>query len=376
LPAGVCCSSRSARPAPPPSRGDRLATLPELSLLRVAGLVVAVAFVLVGLRRLRRVGTGSRLPGVLLVAAGVGLGVVAAVPDLVRPVQGILGLEGEPLGRLVTVLIVAVAACFVLILVALGRADRANQRLGRLVRALSAAQLEAARGDAPLGGVLVCIPAFDEAASLPAVLAEIPPSVAGLPTHVLVIDDGSRDGTAAVARAAGVHVVSHPVNSGQGAALQTGYLVAERLRVEVVVTLDADGQHDPAEMPALVTPIVDDRADFVVGSRRLGDYERESAARDAGITVYTRLINLLGGTEVTDIANGYRAIRASRLADISFTEDQFHNPELLLGAARAGLRVVDVPVTIRRRSAGVTKKGANLRYGLGFLRVMLRTWLR
>lgn len=338
--------------------------------------MVAVVFVIVGLRRLRGVGTGSRMPGTLLLVVGLMLGLTAAFPDLVRPIQGILGLQGEPLGRLVTVLIVAVAGCFVLILHALGRADRANQRLSRLVRALSAAQLEARRGDAAWGGVLVCIPAFDEAASLPAVLAEIPPVVAGLPTHVLVIDDGSRDGTAAIARAGGAHVVTHPVNSGQGAALQTGYLVAERLGVDVVVTLDADGQHDPAEMQALVAPIVEDRADFVVGSRRKGGYERESAARDAGITVYTRLINLLGGTEVTDIANGYRAIRASRITEISFTEDQFHNPELLLGAARAGLRVLDVPVTIRRRSAGVTKKGTNLRYGLGFLRVMLRTWLR
>ena len=331
---------------------------------------------LVGIRRLRTAGSGSRFPGVLLVGVGLALGLVAAVPDLVRPIQGILGLEGAPLGRLVTVLIVAVAVCFVLLLYALGRADRANLRISRLVRALSAAQLEAQRGDAALGGVLVCIPAFDEEGSLPGVLAEVPPDVAGMPTHVLVIDDGSRDGTAAVARAAGAQVVSHPMNSGQGAALQTGYLVAERLGVDIVVTLDADGQHDPAEMSSLVAPIVEDRADFVVGSRRMGGYERESAARDAGITVYTRLINLLGGTDVTDIANGYRAIRASRIGEISFTEDQFHNPELLLGAARAGLRVLDVPVTIRRRSAGVTKKGTNLRYGLGFLRVMLRSWLR
>jgi len=102
----------------------------------------------------------------------------------------------------------------------------------------------------------------------------------------------------------------------------------------------------------------------------------ESRTREAGITVYTRLINLLGGTEVSDVANGYRAIRASRLVDIAFTEDQFHNPELLLGAARAGLRVLDVPVTIRRRTAGSSKKGTNVRYGLGFLRVMFKTWLR
>jgi glycosyltransferase involved in cell wall biosynthesis len=243
---------------------------------------------------------------------------------------------------------------------------------------LSVAQVEAAHAGAPLGGVLVCVPAFNEADSLPGVLAEIPTAVAGLRTHVLVIDDGSRDGTAAVARSLGARVVSHPVNSGQGAALQTGYLVAERLGVDVVVTLDADGQHDPTQMERLVEPIVADRADFVVGSRRMGEAEGggDSRARDAGITVYTRLINLLGGTQVSDIANGYRAIRASRLAEIAFTEDQFHNPELLLGAARAGLRVLDVPVTIRRRTAGTSKKGTNVRYGIGFLRVMVKTWLR
>jgi hypothetical protein len=346
-----------------------------ISLLRLAGIALAVVVVFVALVRLRRSGSGSRVPAMGLLLIGLGLGSVAIAPDLVRPIQNILGLEGEPLGRLVTLLVLTTAVAYLLVFLALGRAERANQRVSRLVRALSAAQLEAAGGE-DWGGVLVCIPAFDEAQSLPAVLAEIPAEVAGQRTHVLVIDDGSRDGTAALARSLGAHVVSHPVNSGQGAALQTGYLVAERLGVDVVVTLDADGQHDPSQMERLVEPIVRDEADFVVGSRRMGEGESDSRARDAGITVFTRLINQLGGTQVSDIANGYRAIRASRLAAIAFTEDQFHNPELLLGAARAGLRVLDVPVTIRRRTAGVTKKGTNLRYGLGFLRVMLKTWLR
>ena len=193
------------------------------------------------------------------------------------------------------------------------------------------------------------------------------PTVAGLRTHVLVIDDGSRDGTAGVARTLGARVVSHPVNSGQGAALQTGYLVAERLGVDVVVTLDADGQHDPTQMERLVEPIVADRADFVVGSRRMGEAEGggDSRARDAGITVYTRLINLLGGTQVSDIANGYRAIRASRLAEIAFTEDQFHNPELLLGAARAGLRVLDVRSRSGAGRPGPRRRGPTSATGSG-----------
>ena len=349
--------------------------LAEISLLRIAGLMLGILLAVSGVRRVARSGSGSRVPGAVRVAAGLSLVVVAVFPDLVRPLQDILGLEGEPLGRLITVLIVAVALCFLLILYALGRAERASQRVSRLVRSLAAAQVAAPLG-VRWGGVLVCIPAYNEAPSLGAVLAEVPESVAGQPVHVLVIDDGSSDGTADVARAAGAHVVSHPLNSGQGAALQTGYLVAERVGSHVVVTMDADGQHDPAQLPVLVAPILEDRADFVVGSRRLGDYEADSAARNAGIAVYTRLLNALGGTDVSDVANGYRAIRSSMLPALAFTEDQFHNPELLLGAARAGFRVAEVPVKIRRRSAGSSKKGGSLRFGLGFLRVMLKTWLR
>lgn len=347
------------------------------SLLRIVGFGLALVLIWVGIARLRRAGSGSRVPAFVLIVSGLGLLAITAFPDLVRPIQDVLGLSGEPLGRLVTVLVVAVAVAYLLVFYALARADRANQRVSRLVHALSAAQLETSRLEGGrLGGVLVCIAAYDEADNLPGVIAEVPSVVGDLPTHILVVDDGSRDATADVARANGADVVSHPVNSGQGAALQTGYLLAERMGVDVVVTLDADGQHDPREMERLVAPIVAGEADFVVGSRRMGAGESESRARDAGITLYTRLINLLGGTEVSDIANGYRAIRASRLSEIAFTEDQFHNPELLLGAARAGLRVIDVPVTIRARASGVSKKGTNLRYGLGFLRVIFKTWLR
>jgi glycosyltransferase involved in cell wall biosynthesis len=220
---------------------------------------------------------------------------------------------------------------------------------------------------------LLLIPAHDERATVGAVVTG-----ARRHGHVVVVDDGSADDTGAVARAAGAEVLRHARRLGKAQALRTGIVAARARGASHVVTLDADGQHDPAQMARLVEPIVRGEADFVVGSRRMGEAEGggDSRARDAGITIYTRLINLLGGTEVSDIANGYRAIRASRLAEIAFTEDQFHNPELLLGAARAGLRVVDVPVTIRRRTAGVTKKGTNVRYGLGFLRVMLKTWLR
>jgi hypothetical protein len=349
-----------------------------VSELRVIGIIVAVAFLGLVVVLTRR--DASRAIVMPLLLVGIGLLAISVAPDIVRPVQDFIGLGDQPVGRIITVLVFSVMLAYGLIFVVFAKAERQTQRIRRLIRALSAAQLEQGDAASQAGGVLVVIPAYNEAESLPAVLDEVPRTVAGRPTRVLVVDDASRDATRQAALAHGAHVVSHPVNGGQGSALQTGYLIAERLGVEVVVTLDADGQHVPAEMERLVAPIVAGEADFVVGSRRSGTYEREaggdSIARNVGIGVFTRLINLLGGTNVTDVANGYRAIRADRLSEIVFTEDQFHNPELLLGAARAGLRIREVPVTIRVRSAGTSKKGGTFRYGYGFLRVILRSWLR
>jgi len=223
--------------------------------------------------------------------------------------------------------------------------------------------------------IVALIPAHDEAPRIGAVISA---ARAFLP--VIVVDDGSSDDTADRARAAGAEVVEQRPNQGKGMALRTGFRRALEDGADAILTLDADGQHDPAEIERLVGPIVRDEADFVVGSRRLGVYEPEAgaagAARNVGLTVYTSLVNLLGGTQMTDVSNGFRAIRASGLAAIVFTEDQFHNPELLMGAARSGLRIVEVPITIHRRQAGTSKKGSTVRYGLGFLRVILRSWLR
>lgn len=348
------------------------------SILRLIGVLVAVVIVMVVVALARR--DANRAIVLPLLFVGVGLLAISVAPDVVRPVQDFIGLGDQPVGRIITVLVLSVMLAYLLIFLVFAKAERQTQRIRRLIRALSAAQLEQEQLGDHAGGVLVVIPAYNEAESLPSVLTEVPTTVAGRATRVIVVDDASRDGTRRVAIANGAHVVTHPVNGGQGSALQTGYLIAERLGVEVVVTLDADGQHVASEMERLVGPIIAGEADFVVGSRRSGTYEREegadSIARNLGIGVFTRLINVLGGTHVTDVANGYRAIRADRLAEIVFTEDQFHNPELLLGAARAGLRIREVPVTIRVRSAGTSKKGGTFRYGYGFLRVILRSWLR
>jgi hypothetical protein len=348
-----------------------------LSYLRIGGLVLGIGLVLLGGRRLLGRSRGSRAAALAQVAGGLALIVISLEPSVVGPLVTLFGLEDESPSRLLSFLILSMAGSFLLILYALGRADLAGRRIGDLVQALALseadAELLAARSN---GVVAICIPAFDEAPSLPEVLESIPAVVHGRRTLVVVIDDGSRDGTASIAKAGGALVVRHALRLGGGAALVTGYGAAQRVGAEVVVSLDADGQHDPAELDAIAGPILDDRADLVIGSRRLGRQDPGSRLRNTGVTVFSFLGGLLGGQRLTDISNGFRAIRAERLGLMTLREAQFHSAELVLTARAAGLRVLEVPVTVRSRRHGRSKKGGDLRYGAGFLRVLLRSWLR
>jgi glycosyltransferase involved in cell wall biosynthesis len=190
------------------------------------------------------------------------------------------------------------------------------------------------------------------------------------------VDDGSLDGTAEEARQAGAIVGSHQRNLGQGDALRTGFAVAARLGARVVVTMDADGQHDPAELSELVGPVVAGEADYVQGSRFLGQYDDAGGARDLGIRLFSTLISLLGRTAVTDCTNGFRAVNGASLSRLHLVEDRFSAPEILLEAAGRGLRIREVPVHIRSRETGHSKKPRGVGYPWGFLGAILRSWAR
>jgi glycosyltransferase involved in cell wall biosynthesis len=225
--------------------------------------------------------------------------------------------------------------------------------------------------------VVVVIAAYNEAAGVPRVLASLPEEACGLPVGVLVVDDGSSDGTAEAARAAGRGlVVACPTNRGQGRALRLGYRVAREHGAEYVVTTDADGQYSPDDIPAVLAPVVEGRADFVTGSRRLGSLENRDAVRQAGTYVFAWLASLLLGRRITDTSFGLRAMRAEVTAAVTLEQPQYQASELLVGVFAHGFRYAEVPATMRVRSAGSSKKGGNLAYGARYARVMLGTWWR
>lgn len=232
---------------------------------------------------------------------------------------------------------------------------------------------------AGLGAPLaIVMPAFNEEHTVGEVITEIPQEVAGLPAEVIVVVDGARDQTAAAAIAAGALVCDVPVNGGQGRALKLGYWLARARGAEVITTIDADGQYEPAEIAAVVQPILDEEADFVSGSRRLGTELTTDLTRHLGVIVFGAILTLLVRHRVTDPACGLRAMRADLTANVNLQQPQYQASELMISAAAAGYRLAEVPTTMRDRgaNASATKKGGNLLYGVRFARAVTHTWWR
>lgn len=203
------------------------------------------------------------------------------------------------------------------------------------------------------------MPAFNEARRIREVVAAVRAQVGG---DLLVVDDGSSDRTAMEARSAGAIVAIHPANLGYGAALQTGYRYALRHAYDAVLQLDADGQHDPASIPALIAGL--DRADVVVGSRFLepGSY-RPPPARRAGMWLFGKVASVLAGQRITDPTSGFQAISRDALrfyAHERYPAD-YPDADVLAMVARSGLRLLEVPVRMlpsppgKSMHAGVVK---------------------
>src|ERR671936_539318 len=156
--------------------------------------------------------------------------------------------------------------------------------------------------------VAIVIAAYNEEGAIGPVVQALPKQVCGLPAEVIVVADGCADGTAAEARGAGAMVCDVPVNRGQGAALRLGYRLAREGGAEYIVTTDADGQYNPAEIESLLAPILAGKADFVSGSRTQGSEETKDPVRKLGVRVFAVVISLLTGQKVSDTPFGLRAM--------------------------------------------------------------------
>jgi len=199
---------------------------------------------------------------------------------------------------------------------------------------------------------LAIVPAYNEAEAIEAVISELRAFDRDL--EIVVIDDGSSDGTGRRAAKNGVQVVSLPFNIGIGGAMQTGYQYARNRGFDLAIQVDGDGQHDPREIAALIEPILNGDADMAVGTRFAGGPRyRPPFARRVGIRLFARFVSLIVRQRVTDTTSGFRAVNRRGIA--LFASDYPHDyPEVetTVLVHQHRLRMVEVPVSMRTRALG------------------------
>ena len=194
--------------------------------------------------------------------------------------------------------------------------------------------------------VVACIPAYNESKTISAIVQAAKTYV----TEVIVYDDGSVDNTSELAKSAGATVIRSPINRGYGVAIKSLFQAAREKNADVMITLDSDGQHDPAQIPLVLEPILDDQIDIVVGSRFLNNADKEKVPiyRSFGIKTITKLTSTGSFNNLTDAQSGFRAFSKRAMWKINlFEEGMAVSTEILLRAKEKNLLIKEVPVTIR-----------------------------
>jgi glycosyltransferase involved in cell wall biosynthesis len=221
---------------------------------------------------------------------------------------------------------------------------------------------------------IALVPAYNEEASLARVIGEIrayDPELA-----IVVVDDGSTDRTSLVARAEGAHVLRLPFNVGIGGAVQTGYQYALEHGFDLAIQVDGDGQHDPSEIGRLLEPILDGRADMVVGTRFAeGGGYRGTRLRRVGIHLFAGIVSLMVRQRVTDTTSGFRAVnrRVIRLFAVDYPHD-YPEVEATVVLSRHGLGMLEIPVQMRVRETGSSSITA-LRAAYYMVKVLLALFI-
>jgi hypothetical protein len=345
----------------------------ELTALRSAGVLLAIFLIAYAVVRRHSLRNADVL---ILLASGLGLAIVSGT-EIVNGLLSAFSFEKGNGGRILGLAVFAIFILFLLTLRALSQSARNGRQLAAALEGLAWEEFrQAGLPERFRGKIAILIPAYNEAENIGVVLGQIPAAVCGVGTEVLVVDDGSRDGTGDVAAEHGAAVARHVTNRGGGAALRTGYRLMVESGALIVVTLDADGQHRPDEMERLVKPILDGEVDMAHGSRVLGHADRNHFARELGIVFFNRLVSTITRTHVTDCSNGYRAVRTTVLPQLVLRQEQFHTSEFMIEAIKRGIPAKEVPITVDQRLHGHSKKPAAFRYGAGFANAIVRTWLR
>jgi len=223
--------------------------------------------------------------------------------------------------------------------------------------------------------IIAVIPAYNEAETIGQVVTKSKPYV----DEVIVADDGSRDKTASIAQAAGAIVITHKVNLGVGQTISDGIKKALEDNADIIVTLDADGQHRPKHIPTLVVPIKSGQYDIVIGSRFLDNTNigTTSSLRYVGNLIFSWLLRRLLRLKLTDFQSGFRAIKRMAAKQIVLKHRHTYTHEMIVDACKKGLKITEIPMTVNGRLYGDSKVVTNIiKYVIAQVYIIISTLLR
>jgi len=221
---------------------------------------------------------------------------------------------------------------------------------------------------------LAVVPAFNEEKTIGKVIRKLQKYV----DCVIVVDDYSTDATGKIAKEHGAIVLRHLQNRGVGAAMITGINYAKKLKPKIVITMDADGQHNPEDIPRIVQPILNGTADCVLGSRFLkGPQDTMPLMKKIGNKLLTFIIRILAGVHLTDAQTGFRALNQKALSLLNLSSEFTYTQEMILILSHKGCRFIEIPIESIPRKYGSSKVVSSiLRYCVNSFKIIFATYLR
>ena len=341
----------------------------EFIAARIALMLISVIVIIFFTKRKLEKKLSNQL-FIVLIIFWVSVLIISLAPNILDEILLITGLEN----RAQFLLILSVVLLLYILYTQVSKNKNLSLDFNRVISEIAISNFQQ-NPDQLKNSIVLLIPAYNEVEALPKVLNQIPDSILEHRISKVVIDDGSNDDTYKIALRHNAYCLKHESNLGQGSAISTGLNFISQHSPNVIVTFDADGQHDVSDLEKLLKPVLSNECDMTVGSRFIGNQEYVNTERLVGIHFFTRLINLLCGSNISDCTNGFRAFNPAILKKIKLKEKNFSAPEILIETILKGFKIKNIPSTIKRRTAGKTKK-PRIGFAVGLFRVIIVTWLR
>ena len=341
-----------------------------MSVIRIFGLFLSLLIFLFLIVRLRKYKSKIKVDPLMLFVLGGSLFIISIYPAILnRPTDFFLSdnLQGA---RIILLLIFSNILLWFFLLSERGKLFRLKQSFNKnLIYSMINLKTHKIKKQK---NIIIIIPAFNEEKNLNYLLSRFKKRILGFKIDILVIDDGGYDNTKKICTKHKVFYSRCPINMGGGFATNVGFAFALRYNYDFFITMDADGQHLPEDISAFIKKF--SKHDFVIGSRILGQMEMYSKLRYFGVILFGKLISFLIGQKLTDPASGFRGGKTKLLKKLQLTQEQYHTSEFIIKSSKHNLNITEVPIFIKKRYSGSSKKGKNIYYSLMFLKTIIKSF--